>query len=76
MVQDCLSKAVLRRLRELGLPSSLMELGEFHENFLDRGWIMFVRDGDKTADVHLVEPPARNSLNSSEQTRTRPARAS
>ncbi len=60
MVQDRLSEAVLCRLRELGLPASLIELGNFHENFFRRGWVMFVRDGDQTADVHLVQPRPRN----------------
>ena len=56
MVQDRLNEAVLHRFEELGLPSSLMEFGEFREHFLQQRWVMFVRDGDKVANVHLVEP--------------------
>jgi hypothetical protein len=57
MVQDRLTNAVLRRLKELGLPPSLINLGQFRDNFFLRGWVMFVRDGDEVANVHLVEPP-------------------
>ena len=60
MVQDRLNEAVLRRLKELGLPQCLMDLGEFRENFLRNRWVMFVRDGDKLADVHLVQPKAHS----------------
>ncbi len=56
MVQDRLTKAVVGRLKELGLPLSLIDLGEFREQFFVRRWVMFVRDGDKIADVHLIEP--------------------
>ena len=56
MVQDRLTKAVLRRLKELGLPPSLIELGEFRDSFFFHQWVMFVRDGDKIVDVHLVQP--------------------
>lgn len=56
MVQDRLTEAVLRRLKELGLPPSLLELGEFRESFLFQRWVMFVREGDDVANVHLVEP--------------------
>jgi hypothetical protein len=65
MVQDRLTESVLRRLRELGLPESLIELDEFRDPFLRQGWVMFVRDRDAIADVHLceprtgVEPPAK-----------------
>ncbi len=55
MVQDRLTKAVLRRFKELGLPPSLMDLGQFREHFFSHGWLMYVRDGDEVADVHLVE---------------------
>ncbi len=56
MVQDRLTRAVRRRLRELGLPPSLLELSEFHEKFFLRRWVMFVRDGDEEANVHLIQP--------------------
>ena len=56
MVRDGLTKAVLRRFKELGLPPSLMDFGDFREHFLRHRWIMFVRDGDKVADVHLIQP--------------------
>ena len=63
MVQDRLTKAVARRLKELGLPLSLIDLDEFREHFFLRHWVMFVRDDDKVADVHLIEPlPPVNSL--------------
>jgi hypothetical protein len=58
MAQDRLTNAVLRRLAELGLPSSLIELDEFHDRFFLRRWVMFVRDGDEVANVHLVQPQA------------------
>jgi len=56
MVPDRLNKAVLRRFKELGLPASLIELGEFRDHFLLHQWVMFVRDGDEVADVHLIQP--------------------
>ncbi len=56
MVQDRLEKAVLRRLKELGLPPSLIEVEVFRDAFLSQGWVMFVRDGDDAANVHLVQP--------------------
>jgi hypothetical protein len=56
MVQDRLNKAVLRRLKELGLPTSLMELDPFRDHFFSHRWVMVVRDHDDIADVHLVEP--------------------
>ncbi len=62
MVQDRLSKAVLRRFKELGLPSCLIDVSEFRENFFFHGWVMFVRDGDPIADVHLVQPQPDKSL--------------
>jgi hypothetical protein len=55
MVQERLNKIVLRRLKELGLPPSLLDLGEFRDNFFSNHWVMFVRDHDKIADVHLVQ---------------------
>ncbi len=55
MVQDRLNEAVMRRLQELGLPPSLIEIAEFRDSLL-RGWVMFVRDGDMGANVHLIEP--------------------
>ena len=63
MVQDRLTKAVARRLQELGLPLSLIDVDEFREHFFLRRWVMFVRDDDKIADVHLIEPQQHvNSL--------------
>jgi hypothetical protein len=56
MVKDQLIKAVERRLKELGLPQSLMGLGDFGDKFLGQQWVMFVRDHDKLANVHLVQP--------------------
>jgi len=56
MGQNRITKAVLRRLKELGLPPSVIDLGEFRENFFFHRWVMFVRDGDEVANVHLVEP--------------------
>ncbi len=59
MVADRLTKTVLRRFRELGLPPSLIDVDEFRDRFLLQGWVMFVRDGDDDADVHLVQPRRR-----------------
>lgn len=56
MTQDALIKAVARRLKHLGLPPALLDIPEFRDNFLFRGWVMFVRNGDQAADVHLVQP--------------------
>ncbi len=56
MVQDRLTKAVERRLKELGLPPAVMDLGEFRDKFFVQGWVMFVRDHDQIADIHLVQP--------------------
>jgi hypothetical protein len=56
MSPDRLSKAVLRRLKELGLPDSLIDMGEFREKFFLHRWTMFVRDGDKIVNVHLIQP--------------------
>jgi hypothetical protein len=55
---------VLRRLKELGLPQCLIEIGEFRDNFFSRGWVMFVRDGDHVADVHLVQPGSQTRTKS------------
>ncbi|HRT08359.1 MAG TPA: hypothetical protein P5038_01540 [Candidatus Paceibacterota bacterium] len=57
MVQDRLNKAVLRRFKELGLPPSLIELDGFRDHFLYHRWVMYVRDRDNIADVHLIQPP-------------------
>ena len=59
MVQDRLNRAVLSRLQELGLPQSLVDVDEFRDRFFRDHWVMFVRDRDKIADVHLVEPHQR-----------------
>ena len=56
MLQDQLTKSVLRRLQELGLPQSVLDVGDFRERFLLRHWVMLVRDGDAEADVHLIQP--------------------
>jgi len=64
MVQDRLTKSVLRRLSELGLPPSLIDVGDFRDYFFHHRWIMFVRDGDEIANVHLVQPQAsKKALN-------------
>jgi len=65
MVQNRLNKAVLRRLKELGLPGSLFDVDEFRDRFFFGRWVMFVRDHDEVADVHLVQPqPEFNSVRS------------
>jgi hypothetical protein len=56
MANEELTKDVLHRLSELGLPSALIDLGNFRENFFSRKWVMLVRDRDKIADVHLIQP--------------------
>jgi hypothetical protein len=56
MVENRLTEAVVRRLQELGLPPSLMDLEQFREHFIQRRWVMFVRDCDPVVDVHLCEP--------------------
>jgi hypothetical protein len=64
MVQDQLTREVLCRLKELGLPQSLIDLDEFREHFFVHRWVMFVRDHDKVVDVHLVQPQQdKNTLN-------------
>lgn len=62
MLQDRLQKAVRRRLMELGLDPSLMDLDNFRENLLRHQWVMVVRDGDAEADVHLYQPPPGKQL--------------
>ena len=61
MLEDRLTQALLRRFEELGLPPSLMDFGQFRENFFEHRWVMFVRDGDSVANVHLVQPPPEQS---------------
>ena len=61
MGQDQLTKAVVRRLKELGLPPALMELGEFRDHFFFHRCVMFVRDGDKVVDVHLIQPQQKST---------------
>jgi hypothetical protein len=61
MVQDRLNKALLRRLKELGLPTSLIDLDEFRDHFFRDQWVMFVRDSDKIADVHLIQPGSKST---------------
>ena len=56
MVRDRLTEKVLRRFKELGLPPSLVDLDGFREGFLFQQWVMFVRDGDDVANVHLIQP--------------------
>jgi hypothetical protein len=56
MVHDRLNQAVLRRLQELGLPRELMQIQQFRDRLFQQGWVMFVRDQDAAADVHLFEP--------------------
>ncbi len=75
MVQERLSNAVLGRLKELGLPQFLIDFGDFHDKFFQQRWVMFVRDGDQTADVHLVEPHTGKPLvRSPENRQGRPPR--
>jgi hypothetical protein len=57
MAPDVLTKKVLRRLKELGLPACLVDMEEFRDRFFLQHWVMFVRDSDKIAHVHLVQPP-------------------
>ena len=77
MVQDRLTEAVVSRLKELGLPPSLIELDGFRDHFLFHRWVMFVRDGDKNVNVHLVKPqdgnstPRRDTVRMSRQSRKR-----
>ncbi len=66
MAQDVLTKTVLRRLRELDLPASLLDIEEFRDNFFLHQWVMLVRDGDKLANVHLVQPRLRKSSSRTE----------
>jgi hypothetical protein len=56
MGSDVLNKKVLGRLEELGLPDCLADIEEFRDKFIDHQWVMFVRDSDKIANVHLVQP--------------------
>jgi hypothetical protein len=56
MTQDVLTKKVLGRLEELGLPDCLVDIEEFRDKFIRHHWVMFVRDSDKIANVHLVQP--------------------
>jgi hypothetical protein len=56
MLQDRLTKTVLRRFEELGLPPSLIEFDQFRDHLFHDGWVMFVRDHDKIANVHLIQP--------------------
>jgi hypothetical protein len=56
MAPDVLNKKVVRRLEELGLPACLVDIEEFRDKFFLHQWVMFVRDSDKIANVHLVEP--------------------
>lgn len=71
MVQDDLNQAVLRRLKELGLPRELMQLEQFRDRLFRQGWVMFVRDQDATADVHLFQPPKTKRRNQSRVRRHR-----
>ena len=54
--QSQLTKAVQRRLDELGVPSSLLEVENFREYFFVHRWVMFIRDGEEIPKVHLVQP--------------------
>ena len=74
MVEDRLTKAVLRRLKELGLPPSLIDLDGFRDSFFFHRWVMFVRDGDDIANVHLIQPQQGIKSLSRESTDTRQAR--
>ena len=59
MPLDRLTKTVVSRLRELGLPPTLIDLDGFRDNFFLNRWVMIVRDGDEVADVLLVQPRRR-----------------
>jgi hypothetical protein len=56
MTQDRLTKAIVRRLKELGLPPSLIDVEVFRDKFFLHRWVMFVRDGDEVINVHLMQP--------------------
>jgi hypothetical protein len=56
MVPEQLTEEVLGRFKELGLPTSLMELDEFREHFFQHQWVMYVHDRDAVANVHLFQP--------------------
>ncbi len=57
MAKDRLTKTVERRLKQLGLPPSLVDFDEFRDKFFLHQWVMLVRDGDEVAHVHLFQPP-------------------
>jgi hypothetical protein len=59
MAQELLTQQVMHRLQELGLPPALIDVGDFRDNFFRDHWVMFVRDRDKVADVHLIQPTTR-----------------
>jgi hypothetical protein len=54
--QSQLTRAVQRRLEELGVPPSLMEVEKFREYFFVHRWVMFIRDSEEVPNVHLVQP--------------------
>ena len=56
MTSDVLTEKVVGRLKELGLPDCLADIEEFRDKFMLNEWVMFVRDSDKVANVHLVQP--------------------
>jgi hypothetical protein len=56
MGPDVLTKKVQGRLKELGLPDCLADIEEFRDKFMLHRWVMFVRDSDNIANVHLVQP--------------------
>ncbi len=56
MVEDRLISAALTRMQELGLPLSLIDFGEFREDFFRRGWVMLVRDKGNLTEVDLFHP--------------------
>jgi hypothetical protein len=62
MLQDGLTKTVPHRFEELGLPPTLIELGQFRDHFFQDGWLMYVRDQDKIANVHLIQPRQRGTM--------------
>jgi hypothetical protein len=74
MARNRLTEVVLRRLKELGLPPCLLDLGEIRDKFFFRRWVMLVRDGDKVADVHLFQPRPNIPLARQKDARSRKVR--
>ena len=75
MTPDVLTKKVLGRLKELDLPACLVDIEEFRDKFFHHEWVMFVRDSDKIANVHLVEPQEGNRAVGTKRGDARPVNA-